>query len=101
MPTATFPSLVLERPAESHMELWLRTTPGQAAMLQLVANLDVGYDLLRDHLPEEEADDVIEDVKVTRVGDWSVIQIGLAKDENAGDSESRDSGVKSSAGQAL
>lgn len=83
------------------MELWLRTTPGQTAMLQLVANLDVGYDLLRDHLPEEEAVDIIEDVKVTRVGEWSVIQIGLAKDENASDSESGDSGVKSSAGQAL
>ena len=106
MPTATFPSLVLERPTESHMELWLRTTPGQAAMLQLVANLDVGYDLLRDHLPEEEADDVIEDVKVTRVGQWSVIQIGLAKDENVEDTEngngaSGDSGVRSSTAQAL
>lgn len=29
MPTATYPSLVLERPTESHMELWLRTLPGR------------------------------------------------------------------------
>ncbi|MGI9470400.1 MAG: hypothetical protein ACR2NZ_02630 [Rubripirellula sp.] len=79
-PSAKFPEVVLEKPPTSHMELWLRTTPGQAAMLQLVANLDVGYDLLREHLPEEEADDVVDDVSVSRVGEWSVIQIGLAKD---------------------
>ena len=88
-PAARFPRVVLETPPASHMELWLRTTPGQAAMLQLVANLDVGYDLLRDHLPEEEADDIVEDVYVSRVGDWSVIQIGLAKEDPM---ESDDSG---------
>ena len=61
------------------LEMWVRTTPGQAAMLELVADWDLAHDLLRDFLPESEAAELAEDVRVTRRGDWSVIQIGLAK----------------------
>ena len=64
---------------EALMEMWLPLTPGQAALLELVGELDVAYDFLREFLPEEDAKGMAEDVKLIRRGDWSVIQFGLPK----------------------
>ena len=61
----------------------MRLTPGQAAMLQLIGELDVAYDLLREELPEEEANSLYNDVKLERHGEWSVIKVGLAKPQQS------------------
>jgi hypothetical protein len=80
-PAASLPKFLLDphNPPQALMELWMRLTPGQAAMLQLIGELDVAYDLLREELPEEEAKSLYDDVKVERHGEWSVIKVGLAK----------------------
>ena len=61
------------------MELWLKLTPGQAVLLEMIGELDVTYDLLREHFNDEDVLEMIEDAKVSRRGDWSVIQMGLPK----------------------
>ncbi len=76
---ATFPSIVLndEYPTQAHAEIWLKLTPGQAAMLQLLGDMDIVYDLLREAMPDQDAETLAEDVKLTRQGDWSIILVGL------------------------
>ena len=80
-PASTLPEFLLDpkNPPEALMELWMRLTPGQAAMLQMIGDLDLAYDLLREELPEEEANSLYADVKLERQGEWSVIKVGLAK----------------------
>lgn len=79
--SASFPTFLIDdndKP-KAHVEFWMQLTPGQAMMLNLVADVDVYYDVLRALLPDEEAKQLAEDVKLERVGDWSVIRAGLTK----------------------
>jgi hypothetical protein len=78
---ATFPQFLVDPKTEMdvQMELWLRLTPGQALMLEMIGELDIAYDLLRSFLPDEEAVTLAKDVKLERESDWTVVKIGLPK----------------------
>lgn len=82
-PNASFPDFLTaeDKEPEALMEMWLPLTPGQAAILELVGELDVAHDLLSEFLSEEDAKEIADDVQLVRRLDWSVIQIGLPKAE--------------------
>lgn len=59
-------------------ELWIRTTPAEAAFIALVADWDVAYDLLRENIEDEElAKQLAEDVDLVSLDGWTVIRIGI------------------------
>ena len=65
------------------MEIWLRTTPGEALLLNILWDWERAYDLLREFLPEEEAKTIAKKVSVIRKDGWSVIQIGKPAPESS------------------
>jgi hypothetical protein len=79
--SASIPEFLVSKDNEPQAlsELWLRTTPGQAALLELMADLDSACDVLRDESPEEDSDEMADDVKLSRRDGWSVIEMGLPK----------------------
>jgi hypothetical protein len=78
-PDAKFPDLP---PAAAHVEVWLKTRPLEAAFIKMLADAEVGHDLLREFLPEDEAKAVAEDVNVKTINGWTVIRIGLIQKMN-------------------
>ena len=58
-------------------EIWLKTTPGQAAMLQLVADWDLAYDVLRDKVDPAIANLLVGEVKLVNITGWSVLRVGI------------------------
>lgn len=60
-------------------EIWVRLTPGQAMLVNLMSDLDVGYDLLREYMPDEEARALADDIKIDRREEWTVISYGSPK----------------------
>ena len=75
-PNAEFPKLP---PARSHVELWLKTRPLEAAFLELMADWNIAHDVLRELLPEDEAQLVSEDLTLETVEGWSVLRLGIKK----------------------
>lgn len=80
-PEAEFPAIFDQQDEHPHalLEMWLKTTPGEAAMLQMMADWGIAYDLLKGFVPEEDREELADEVKLIRRGEWSVIQIGLPK----------------------
>ncbi len=58
-------------------EIWLKTTPGQAAMLQLVADWNLAYDVIQDSVDPKIAKLLVDEVKLVNVKGWSVLRIGI------------------------
>ncbi|MGB0599729.1 MAG: hypothetical protein ACPGLY_23845 [Rubripirellula sp.] len=78
-PGATFPEFLNAETEklEAMMELWLPLTPNEATILKVADELGVTHKLLAEFLTEKEADAIAKEVKLTRRGEWSVIQIGM------------------------
>ena len=76
---AVFPQLPAgsEDQLSAPIEIWLRTTPLQAALIEtLLVDWNVAHDALKEVLPKQDARSVSEDVVVLRREGWSVIQVG-------------------------
>ena len=84
-PDATLPVELTssQKPTKSLIELWIKLSPAESLLLNLMSEMEVGYDLLRDHMSEEEAKALADDVKLDRDGDWTVIRFGLPKNSSA------------------
>lgn len=78
---ARFPKLP---PALAHVELWLKTRPLEAAFLELLVEWNVAHDLLKEYLDEEDAKLIAEDLSVETVNGWTVLRIGVEKQEEDG-----------------
>ena len=80
--SSSFPDFLVNEKEEldSHMELWLRLSPGQAAMLEMVGELGVTNDLMLEFLSTSESSDLVEEAKLERHGEWSVIKLGKVKE---------------------
>ena len=78
-PGAGFPELPAARAGAdaSPVELWLKTRPAEAILLKLLVDWNLAHDLLRSYLPEEDAQQVAEDLSVETTGGWSVIRVGV------------------------
>ena len=61
------------------MELWFQLTPGQAALVELMGEMNIAYDLMRGFMPSEESDDLMDDIKLERRDEWTVLMFGLPK----------------------
>ena len=81
VPGAPFPKLP---PATAHVELWIKTRPLEAAFLEMLVEWNIAHDLLKDILPEEDAKLIAEDLAVETVDGWTVLRIGVIK-QNQGD----------------
>lgn len=76
---AKVPAAFMRRTPEERasLEVWVRTTRVEAALLKVVVEeWDLAHDLLRNLLPEDEANALLEDVRVTSEEGWSVIEVG-------------------------
>lgn len=71
-----------QKPTKSLIELWIKLSPAESMLLNLMSEMDVGYDLLRDHMSDEEAKELADDVKLDRDGQWTVIRFGLPKNSS-------------------
>ncbi len=63
-------------------EIWLKTTPGQAAMLQLVADWDLAYDMIQEKVDPKLANLLVDQVKLVNVQGWSVLRLGIGSAAN-------------------
>lgn len=72
---ARFPDLPEAEP-KALVELWFRTTPLEAMMLQMLVPWKVAYELLREFLPDHEAKQIAEAVTLESKDGWSVIRVG-------------------------
>ena len=76
-PSVDIPKFLLEEGEPvAHVELWMKLTPGQAALLELIGEFDIVYDVLRETVGEEGAKRLENDVTLDRHGEWSVIRAG-------------------------
>jgi len=65
-------------PQQAGIEVWIQSTPEEARFLETLATWETANDLLREYLADQpEAQQLVENAKVTAVDDWVVISVGL------------------------
>lgn len=70
-----------EEGSSALIEAWLQTTPLEQAFLEtILIDWNVANDALREFLPEEEANQLAEDVSLERRGGWTVIMVGSKRE---------------------
>jgi hypothetical protein len=81
-PGGAFPKLPTppEPLPEARIEVWVRTTPEEAAFLQSMAQWNISNDLMKEFLLDEpELEELLEDATVTAVENW--VRVGIGSDQ--------------------